>query len=402
MKLLVLAAVSMAAMSVQDADLAAMVKKGEGWGTTPITQSEQMRCWATWSFLRDHIAANGRSSFPADYTVANLDRRIADWDRALTAAYAEDPAYYRKNDAEKAFGKVRADSLADNAEWSGGCKTLPKGITSSVGTTIAAATPAPTPAASSGAETPETWLARGRAFSKGTGVAKNPAQALFWTRKAAEAGLAGAQFELSIYYFQGINGVAKDSGEFIRWTRAAATGGHAIAQDNLGVSYYEGIDGLPKDYAEAARWFRLSAEGGNATGQADYGTSLWWGHGVAVNYPEAVRWFRKSAAQGEADGQFWLGNAYRRGLGVEFDIAQARFWLGKAAAQGHENAPGLIKFMDEIDREFAQRAPMQVRERRNTPDGNSLWKQYSETMDRQNRENCEAKARGANRICNPW
>ena len=56
MKMLVLAAVSVFAMSAQDMDLAAQVKKGEGWGTSAITQSEIMRCWATWSAIRDHIA----------------------------------------------------------------------------------------------------------------------------------------------------------------------------------------------------------------------------------------------------------------------------------------------------------------------------------------------------------
>ena len=400
MKLMVLAAVSALAMSAQDANLASLVAKGEGWGTSAITSSEIMRCWATWSFIREQVAANGRTSFPADYSVANLDRRVADWDRAVTAAYAEDPPYYRTNDAKKAAEKVRADGLATNAEWSGMCKTLPKGIASSVANAVTVA-PAPATAAavSDGAETPASWGARGRTYSRGEGVARNPQQALYWTRKAAEAGDARAQYDLSTYYYQGINGVPEDTGEFMRWTQAAAKGGSPSAQYNLGLSYYQGSNGLPKNLPESAKWFRLSAENGDPDGQTDYGTSLWWGHGVAVNYPEAVRWFRKAADQGHADGQFWLGNAYRRGLGVEFDIAQARYWLNKAKAQGHENAPGMLAFMDQIDREFAQRAPAVQRE---TRDGNSLWKQYAETMERQRRENCAAAAQGRNRVCDKW
>ena len=404
MKLLVLAT-SVLAISAQDSDFAALVKEGEGWGTSAVTSSEIMRCWATWSVVREHVAANGRSTFPADYTLPNLDARIADWERAVSAAYAQDPAYYRTNDAKAAFEKVRADGLATSAEWSGMCKTLPG--SSSVPNVAVTESPAPAPApeiASGGEETPAIWRARGKAFSNGDGVAKNPQQALFWTRKAAEAGDAGAQYDLSTYYYQGINGVPEDEAQFIHWTTAAANGGHPSAQYNLGLSYYQGSNGLPKNLPESVKWFRMAAEQGDPDGQTDYGTSLWHGDGVAVDHPEAVRWFRKAANQGHADGQFWLGNAYRRGLGVEFDVDQARFWLRKSAAQGHENAPGLLRFMDEVDREFARSAPvaMQGQSARSEPAGQSLWQQYAETMERQRRENCAAAAQGRNRVCTPY
>ncbi|MES2442916.1 MAG: tetratricopeptide repeat protein [Pseudomonadota bacterium] len=402
MKLLVLVAVSALVSVPQDAsDLAALVKKGEGWGTTAVTSSEVLRCWATWTALRDYIARNGRGSFPADYTVANLDRRIADWNRAVIAAYAAYPGE-RAPDSREALQTVNAEvngtGLASHAERSGMCKTMPGGRPPAA--TQVAAAPAPAPvAASSGSESPAVWRARGRAFSKGEGVARNPQQALLWTRKAAEAGNAEAQYDLSTYYYQGINGVREDEGEFIRWTRAAANGGHPAAQYNLGLGYYQGSNGLPKNYAESARWLRLSAEQGDPDGQADYGSSLWYGEGVALNHAEAVRWFRKSAEQGHADGQFRLGNAYRRGLGVAFDVDLARRWLRASAAQGNEEAAGMLRGMDEVDREFARRAPAAVQRQPREPAGQSLWQQYSETMDRQRRENCAAAAQGRNREC---
>ncbi len=79
-------------LAAQDTgDLAARVKKGEGWGTSAVTSGEVADCWATWTALREHVAQNGRGSLPADYTVANLDSRIADWDRAMAAAFEDYP-----------------------------------------------------------------------------------------------------------------------------------------------------------------------------------------------------------------------------------------------------------------------------------------------------------------------
>jgi TPR repeat protein len=404
MKLLVLAAALLLVPVPQDAsDLAALVKKGEGWGTSAVTQSEVMRCWATWTALRDYIARNGRGSFPADYTVANLDRRIADWNNAVAVAYANYPDE-RVPDSRAALQKVSAEvngaGLAGTAEWSGACKTLPSGTKPAPMPQVAAV---PAPVAPSGvSENPAVWRARGRAFANGEGVARNPQQALFWTRKAAQAGHAAAQYDLSTYYYEGTNGVPENPAEFIRWTRAAANGGHAAAQYNLALAYYQGSSGVAKNLPESVKWFRLSAENGDPDGQTDYGTSLWWGEGVAANHAEAVRWFRKAAEQGHAEGQFWLGNAYRRGLGAEFDIDQARYWLRKSAAQGDEEARNMLRFIDEVDREFAQRATALQRQSRDEPSGKSLWQQYSETMERQRRENCEAASQGRNRVCTRW
>ena len=45
------------------------------------------------------------------------------------------------------------------------------------------------------------------------------------------------------------------------WFRKAAEQGLARAQYNLGVGYYQGA-GVPQDYVAAARWFRMAAEAG--------------------------------------------------------------------------------------------------------------------------------------------
>ena len=85
-------------------DLAERVKAGEGWGTTAVTRGEITTCWATLTVMRDHVAGHGRGALPAHYTTANLDRRVADWSKAMDAAFADHPEY-RKEDADQAVAR---------------------------------------------------------------------------------------------------------------------------------------------------------------------------------------------------------------------------------------------------------------------------------------------------------
>jgi TPR repeat protein len=60
-----------------------------------------------------------------------------------------------------------------------------------------------------------------------------------WYRKAAEQGLAGAQFNLSVSYDKGV-GVTQDYAEALKWYRKSAEQGFADAQVNLGVMHARG------------------------------------------------------------------------------------------------------------------------------------------------------------------
>ena len=69
-----------------------------------------------------------------------------------------------------------------------------------------------------------------------------------------------------------------DASDF-RETLQSAEQGVAEAQFNLGVMYYDG-QGVRQDYAEAFRWFRQAAEQGNADAQYNLGSMYHIGHGV--------------------------------------------------------------------------------------------------------------------------
>ncbi len=83
------------------------------------------------------------------------------------------------------------------------------------------------------------------------------ATALREYRKAAEQGVADAQFNLGLMYGNG-HGVPQDYARAVKWYRKAADQGVADAQLMLGVMYGEG-QGVPKDYAQAHMWLNLAA-----------------------------------------------------------------------------------------------------------------------------------------------
>lgn len=110
-------------------DLAAAVAKGEGWGTSPITRSEILRCWATLTAIDEAIAVSGQGNWPKHYSRPTLAKRIAHWAKAADQAYA-DAADYRAEDERKALAGAREELVGPNivyaAETAGNCKEKKK------------------------------------------------------------------------------------------------------------------------------------------------------------------------------------------------------------------------------------------------------------------------------------
>ncbi|MCH8325869.1 MAG: sel1 repeat family protein, partial [Bacteroidetes bacterium] len=78
-------------------------------------------------------------------------------------------------------------------------------------------------------------------------------KSFYWFEKAAEQGVAAAQYNLGIIYADGY-GVLKDNKEAITWYKKAANQGYAKAQYDLGVLYSKG-ELVLKDYKEAITWY---------------------------------------------------------------------------------------------------------------------------------------------------
>lgn len=136
-------------------------------------------------------------------------------------------------------------------------------------------------------------------YAEGRGVPADLAAALPWFQRAADAGLAPAQFRLGSLYEKG-NGVKKDLPEARRWYLAAAERGNANAMHNIAVLYAEGIDGKP-DFATAVQWFTRAARHGVADSQYNLAVLHARGIGTEQNLAEAYKWFAIAAQKGDKD-----------------------------------------------------------------------------------------------------
>ncbi len=172
----------------------------------------------------------------------------------------------------------------------------------------------------------------GICYRDGFGVSKDLKEAVKLFKKSANSGFDKAQFNLGGCYRKG-EGVQKDEGEAVKWYRKAAEQGLAFAQCYLGYCYANG-QGIQKDQALSVKWYLKSAEQGLAEAQFCLGNCYSYGEGVPQDPAEAVTWYLKAAEQGLAMAQFTLGKKYAKGNGVEKDEVEATKWFRKAAEQG--------------------------------------------------------------------
>jgi TPR repeat protein len=179
-------------------------------------------------------------------------------------------------------------------------------------------------------------FALGLMHSEGDGVPHDDALAAKWYAKAGEQGLAEAQSRLGAMYARGV-GVSQDRAEGVKWFTKAAEQGHANAQVALGFSYFFG-DGASQDRTEAVKWFTKAAEQGNLNAQVYLGRVYFNGDGIPQDYVEAARWMTKAAQQGHAQTQFLVGVAHIGGIGVPQSDEEGAKWLTRAAQQGHVEA----------------------------------------------------------------
>ena len=118
-------------------------------------------------------------------------------------------------------------------------------------------------------------------------------------------------------------GVGKNSAEALRWTRKAAERDFAPAQTNLGVLYKTGL-GVPQDDAEAAKWYHKAAEQGQAKAQFNLGNVYLKGEGVARDDVLAYMWLNLAANQGIENATQNREIAARRMTSTQIAEAQNR------------------------------------------------------------------------------
>jgi TPR repeat protein len=176
----------------------------------------------------------------------------------------------------------------------------------------------------------------GSIYDQGLGVAKDPAQAALWFRKAADAGNRDATFQLATMYENG-RGVPQDQKQAIDWYRKAALLGDADSQVKLARAYMDG-KGVNTDVGEASAWFQRAADQGNLYALNHLGAMYIDGKGVRKDEARAVKMFQAAAAKGDAQGQFNLAAAYAKGRGTQKSDSAANDLYIKSAKQGYSDA----------------------------------------------------------------
>ena len=179
----------------------------------------------------------------------------------------------------------------------------------------------------------------------GEGVEKNDKLSFEWGLKAAQQGLASAEFHVG-YCYQWGRGVERNDAEAVRWHRRAAGKGQALAQDALAAMCEAGV-GLPKDDAETLRLYRAAADQGVAHAQWSLGRYYAAGRGIPADPAAAAEWYRKAAEQNYAPAQESLATAYNRGEGVARDDAASAEWYRKAADQGQVLSAAMLGYLYE-------------------------------------------------------
>lgn len=189
----------------------------------------------------------------------------------------------------------------------------------------------------------------------------NTSESLKWLRRAAEQGLAEAQFELGKRYLEG-EGVEKSADDGIKWLKLSSKQNFrsavellktkfpnqviltqeeaALAREafNKGVGHLLGTDGFEKDPDKSIQYFLEAAEIGSVDAQWNLGLLYNEGIGVELNPDEARYWFEKAAKAGHSRAQFNLSLMYMTGRGVERDFTKASELLQLSAENGYIDA----------------------------------------------------------------
>ena len=140
----------------------------------------------------------------------------------------------------------------------------------------------------------------------------------------AERGSIRDEVELGAAYLTG-RGVPQDEERALYWYKKAANSGDAGAQKQIGQFLQEGI-GVPRDPAQAVRWFQRAVAGGLISAKVNLGAAFLTGEGVSKDSIQAQNLFRQAYAQGSGLAACYLGDMYFHGIGVERDEASGTRW----------------------------------------------------------------------------
>ncbi|MDX2146584.1 MAG: tetratricopeptide repeat protein [Planctomycetota bacterium] len=172
-----------------------------------------------------------------------------------------------------------------------------------------------------------------------TMVPKDHEKAYAYFQQAAHAGEPDAQASLG-WMLEFGEGCQSNPAEALTWTRKAAQQGQPIALNNLGV-YFERSGAL----SEAMAHYKASARAGYVGGSLNAARMHAFGIGVAVDDRFANHYFEQAADAGSALGAYGLAVMISEGRGGSRSTERARELFSFAATRGHAGAQNNLGLM---------------------------------------------------------
>lgn len=189
---------------------------------------------------------------------------------------------------------------------------------------------------------------------------------------SAQAGYPPAMNFLGFRYYNGEGGLEKNIDSALFWIRKAADAGDITAAANLGYLLTEGKD-ITHDEDEAVKWLGIAAEAGMMQPQFKFyelmeenwknldtdsvmhlGLDYYIGHAPILG----VKLIELAAEENNAKALTLLGDAYSKGLGVAYDHQKSIDYFFKGAIQGDPSAQyivgELLEFFPDTSSTFAE------------------------------------------------
>jgi hypothetical protein len=185
---------------------------------------------------------------------------------------------------------------------------------------------------------------------------KDLRESLRLNTELATAGHPDSQWNLAMFYLQGVHQRLEDGTEVdllkknpdqaAKWLQKAAAQDYTSAMVVLGGLHEKG-EGVSLDHKKAMEWFEKAAALGDAQACHVIGLAHLSGRGkvVPINKVKAIEWFLRGADKGDPQAQYALAGAYLNGEGVKKNPDAARKWLVRAAWQNEPRAQLQLSLM---------------------------------------------------------
>lgn len=168
-------------------------------------------------------------------------------------------------------------------------------------------------------------------YYNGAGTSRDLTAAFFWCAQAASQDVSNAQAQLGNMYVAG-SGTPQNQVKGFTWFLKAAQQNHLGAQAEVGRRYKFGIS-IDQDYSQALLWLQKAADRGSAKATHCLGVMHALGQGVPVNDSRALELYFQAATQNFSFSQISLANRYQHGSGVTQDFHKSLYWFYQAASQ---------------------------------------------------------------------